>query len=408
MFKRTTAINKIAKMKARKKVVQGGTSSGKTYAIVPLLINRAIQTTVKLKITIVAETLPAVKEGALDIFKTIMEETNRWLDKEWNASALIYTFTESKTQIQFKSFDTVGKAKASGKRDILFINEGNHISFEIADALMIRSKITYIDFNPDNKFWVHDEVLTSKNSEFLILTYEDNEGLSIETLEDLLEKKDKAFFNPDLPNPEIFGEKNIKSEYWANWCKVYIYGEIGNLEGIIFTNWKIIDNLPEGAKYIRSGLDYGFTNDPTTCIDKYIFEGVPIYDEVLYEKGLTNSAIATLVKKDIKRKIVADSSEPKSITEIKSYGVNIVGAVKGSDSVKFGIQTLQKEEFLVTARSLNLINELRKYRWIKSKDGKNVNIPIDAFNHCIDPMRYINEEDVLNPKTKVRTSGYIE
>lgn len=395
-------------MKARKKVVQGGTSSGKTYAIVPLLINRAIQTTVKLKITIVAETLPAVKEGALDIFKTIMEETNRWLDKEWNASALIYTFTESKTQIQFKSFDTVGKAKASGKRDILFINEGNHISFEIADALMIRSKITYIDFNPDNKFWVHDEVLTSKNSEFLILTYEDNEGLSIETLEDLLEKKDKAFFNPNLNNPEIFEEKNIKSEYWANWCKVYIYGEIGNLEGIIFTNWKIIDNLPEGAKYIRSGLDYGFTNDPTTCIDKYIFEGVPIYDEVIYEKGLTNSAIATLVKKDIKRKIVADSSEPKSNTEIKGYGVNIVGAVKGSDSVKFGIQTLQKEEFLVTARSLNLINELRKYRWIKSKDGKNVNIPIDAFNHCIDPMRYINEQDSLKPKVKRSGGGVID
>lgn len=395
-------------MKARKKVVQGGTSSGKTYAIVPLLINTAIQSKYKLKITIVAETLPAVKEGALDIFKTIMEETNRWEDKEWNASALIYTFTENKTAIQFKSFDTVGKAKASGKRDILFINEGNHISFEIADALMIRSKITYIDFNPDNKFWVHDEVLTSKNSEFLILTYEDNEGLSSETLEDLLEKKDKAFFNPNLQNPEIFNEKNIKSEYWANWCKVYIFGEIGNLEGIIFTNWKIIENLPEKSKYIRSGLDFGFTNDPTTCIDKYIYEGVPIYDEILYEKGLTNSAIANIVKQGFTRKIIADSSEPKSITEIKNYRVDIVGAVKGADSIKFGIQNLQQVEFLVTARSLNLISELRKYRWIKSKDGKNINIPIDAFNHCIDPIRYINEQDVLKPKLKRTGGGFIE
>lgn len=395
-------------MKARKKVVQGGTSSGKTYAIVPLLINTAIQSKSKLKITIVAETLPAVKEGALDIFKTIMEETNRWEDKEWNASALIYTFTENKTAIQFKSFDTVGKAKASGKRDILFINEGNHISFEIADALMIRSKITYIDFNPDNKFWAHDEVLTSKNAEFLVLTYEDNEGLSIETLEDLLEKKDKAFFNPNLPNPEIFDEKNIKSEYWANWCKVYIFGEIGNLEGIIFTNWKIIENLPEKSKYIRSGLDFGFTNDPTTCIDKYVYEGVPIYDEILYEKGLTNSAIANIVKQGFTRKIIADSSEPKSITEIKNYRVDIVGAVKGADSIKFGIQNLQQVEFLVTARSLNLISELRKYRWIKSKDGKNINIPIDAFNHCIDPIRYINEQDVLKPKLKRTGGGFIE
>jgi len=247
---------------------------------------------------------------------------------------------------------------------------------------MIRSKITYIDFNPDNKFWVHDEVLTSKNAEFLVLTYEDNEGLSPETLEDLLEKKDKAFFNPNLSNPEIFNDKNIKSEYWANWCKVYIFGEIGNLEGIIFTNWKIIDTLPDKAKYVRSGLDFGFTNDPTTCIDKYVYEGQPIYDEILYEKGLTNGAIAKLVSEGFKRKIIADSSEPKSITEIKGYRVDIVGAVKGSDSVKFGIQTLQNEEFLVTARSLNLINELRKYRWVKSKDGKNVNVPIDAFNHC--------------------------
>ena len=408
MFKRTTAINKIASMKARKKVVQGGTSSGKTYAIIPLLINIAIQTTVKLKITIVAETLPAVKEGALDIFKTIMEETFRWNDKEWNASALIYTFSESKTQIQFKSFDSVGKAKASGKRDILFLNEANHISFEIADALMIRSRITYIDFNPDNKFWVHNEVLTGKNSELLVLTYEDNEGLSPETLEDLLEKKEKAFFDASLSNPEIFKEKNIKSEYWANWCKVYIYGEIGNLEGVIFVNWKIIDNIPKDAKYKKSGVDFGFTNDPSTCIDKYDFEGEPIYDEVFYEKGLDNSDIARLLKQDFKRIVVADSSEPKSISEIKKFGVNIEGANKGADSVKFGIQKIQTFNFWVTARSLNLINELRKYRWIKTKDGKNVNVPIDAFNHCIDPIRYIEETESLKPKTKVKSSGYVD
>lgn len=395
-------------MKSRKKVVQGGTSSGKTYAIVPLLINTAIQSLKKLKITIVAETLPAVKEGALDIFKTIMQETNRWEDKEWNASSLIYTFSDNKTQIQFKSFDTVGKAKASGKRDILFINEANHISFEIADTLMIRSRITYIDFNPDNRFWVHDEVLTTANSEFLILTYEDNEGISEETLEDLLEKKEKAFFDTSLTYPEIFEESNIKNDYWANWCKVYIYGEIGNLEGIIFTNWKIIENIPPNAKYKKSGIDFGFTNDPSTCIDKYDYEGTAVYDEVLYQKGLSNADIAILIKEGFKRSAVADSSEPKSIAEIKSYGISIVGANKGRDSVKFGIQNMQKKPFLVTARSLNLINELRKYRWVKDKDGSNVNVPIDAFNHCIDPIRYMEEEETLKPKSKVRTSSYHE
>ncbi len=390
-------------MTARKKVVQGGTSAGKTYGILPVITDKLIKQS-GLKATVVAETLPAVKEGAVDIFKAFMYDTNRWIEKHWNASSLTYTFS-SRSRIQFKSFDSVGKAKSSGKRDILFLNEANHIAFEIADALMIRSTETWIDFNPDNKFWVHDEVLTSKNSDFLLLTYEDNEALSSETLEDLIEKKEKAFYNINLPNPKIFEESNIKSEYWANWCKVYIYGEIGNLEGVIFTNWKIIDNLPADAKYIRSGLDFGFTNDPTTCIDKYIYEGQPIYDEILYEKGLTNGAIAKIVSQGFKRNIIADSSEPKSIKEIQGYKVDIEGAVKGPDSVKFGIQTLQEKEFLVTARSLNLINELRKYRWIKSKDGKNINVPIDAFNHCIDPMRYINEQDVLKPKVKRKGGG---
>lgn len=395
-------------MKKRKKVIQGGTSSGKTYAVLPLLINSCIQSIKKLKVTVVAETLPAVKEGALDIFKTIMQETNRWEDREWNASSLIYTFLENQSKIQFKSFDSVGKAKASGKRDILFLNEANHISFEIADALMIRSRITYIDFNPDNRFWVHNEVLGTKNADFIVLTYEDNEGISPETLEDLLEKKDKAFFNVDLQNPEIFKESNVKNQYWANWCKVYIFGEIGNLEGVIFNNWKAIDKIPLDAKYIKTGVDFGFTNDPTTIIDKYEYEGLAIYNEVLYQKGLTNSEIAKFLKADFKRIVVADSSEPKSIFEIKQYGINIVGAEKGRDSVNFGIQNLQKKDFIVTSNSLNLIDELRKYRWTTAKDGSNINTPIDAFNHCIDPIRYIEESEILKPKVKVKSSGYAQ
>ena len=208
-FTYTTAIRKIRSILKRIKVVQGGTSSGKTYAIIPILIDRACKES-RLKITVVAETLPAVKEGSMDIFINVMEETNRWIDKNWNASTLTYTFT-NKSRIQFKSFDSEGKAKASGKRDILFLNEANHISYSIADALMIRSKETYIDYNPDNEFWVHKEVLNQPNAEFLLLTFEDNEGLPDETLEDLLIKKSKAFFNIDLQNDLLFDVKNIKS-----------------------------------------------------------------------------------------------------------------------------------------------------------------------------------------------------
>ena len=215
-FIRTTAINKIRAMKARKKVIQGSTSAGKTYGIIPELIDRAIKEP-KLKITVVAETLPAVKDGCKDIFQEVMVNTNRWIQDHWIGNPMEYTFS-SGSRMQFKSFDSVGKAKAAGKRDILFLNEGNHIPYPIADALMTRSKETYIDFNADEEFWAHTEVLTEPNSEFLKLTYLDNEALPKEILEELLIKKSKAFHDINITEEEgLYHEFNIKSHHWANW-----------------------------------------------------------------------------------------------------------------------------------------------------------------------------------------------
>jgi len=397
MFVRTTAINKLRNLKARKKVVQGGTSSGKTYAIVPILIDTCIKTS-RLKCTVVAETLPAVKEGALDIFKTIMQTTNRWFDSCWNASTLTYTFT-NKSRIQFKSYDTVGKAKASGKRDILFLNEANHIPYNIADALMIRSKETWIDFNPDNEFWVHKEVLNEPNSEFILINYPDNEALPKETLEDLLIKKSKAFYNTDLDYPEIYKDNNIKNSYWANWCKVYIFGQIGSLEGVIFNNYEIIKDIPEEAKLLGLGVDFGYTNDPTAIVEVYKYNDKRILNEICYEKNLTNAQIA----KRIKTKLPAycDSAEPKSIRELRLNGVNAIGVVKGSDSIRFGINTMQEQSYLITSHSINLISEFRKYSWQKDrKTGETLNVPIDDFNHGIDAVRYHEMTTLLKPTRK--------
>lgn len=365
-------------MTARKKVIQGGTSAGKTYGIIPILIDKAIKKE-RQKITVVAETLPAVKEGALDIFKNIMFDTGRWIEQNWNASSLTYTFSNG-TRIQFKSYDTVGKAKSSGKRDVLFLNEANHIPFEIADALMIRSKETWIDFNPDNEFWVHRETLKEPNSEFLLLTYLDNEGCPPETIEDLELKKEKA----------------KTSEYWANWCKVYIDGEIGSLEGVIFNNWSLIDKIPDEAVLLGYGCDFGYSNDPTTIIEVYKYNGKRILNEICYEKGLENPQIAKRIT--TKKPAYFDSSEPKSIAEIKKYGVNAYGVTKGNDSINFGIQIMQQQEYLVTAKSVNLINELRKYAWGKDrKTGDKLNKPIEDYNHAIDGVRY-HEMETLGIK----------
>lgn len=359
-------------MRARKKVIQGGTSAGKTYGIIPVLIDSAAKIP-RLKITVVAETVPAVRDGALDIFRNVMIDTGRFVESRLRGSQ--YTFANGSV-IQFKSFPTIGKAKAAGKRDILFLNEGNHIPFAIADALMIRSKEIWIDYNPDNEFWAHTEVLTEDNSEYLLLTYKDNEALPEETLEDLKSKMKKA----------------KTSAYWKNWCRVYIEGKIGKLEGQIFTEWKQVDTVPEDAKLIARAIDFGFTNDPTTLVEMYKYNGLPLFHELIYETGLTNGDIARRMKQlGVKRNdiVYADSSEPKSIKEINNHGFTVKGATKGADSVNFGISILQEDPFYITSTSLNLINELRRYAWDRDKLGNLLNKPIDLFNHLIDAMRYI-------------------
>lgn len=361
-------------MTKRKRVIQGGTSSGKTYGIIPILIDYATKNS-RQRITIVAESIPAVKDGAVKIFKDIMFETNRWIESHWIGNPMEYTFANG-TIIQFKSFDSVGKAKASGKRDVLFLNEANHISFEIADALMIRSKQTWIDFNPDNEFWAHTEVMPEHNAEFLLLTYKDNEAIPPETLEDL----------------QIKIEKAKTSDYWKNWCRVYVDGEIGSLQGTVFENWQQCDAIPNEAEFIAYGMDFGFTNDPSTLIAVYRYNGELYINELIYQTKLTNSdLIIKLRELGIKphEMIVADSAEPKSIEDLRRAQFRVEGAKKGADSIRNSIDTLQAFKLNVTKYSVNLIKELRNYKWVTDNDGKPTSQPIDSYNHAIDAIRYV-------------------
>lgn len=382
MFKVTTAIKKIRSLKARKKVIQGGTYAGKTYGIEPVLIDRAAKES-GLKITIVAETIPAVRDGAVDIFKEIMDETGRWQDVGWKGNPMEYTF-QNKSRIQFKSFDTVGKAKAAGKRDILFLNEANHIPFEIADALMIRSKETYIDYNPDNEFWAHTETLTEPNSEFLLLTYEDNEALPPEIYEDLMIKKDKAFKDVTLSKDLLFDDENIKSSYWANWCKVYLYGQTGKLEGVIFDNWEY-GEFPKDQIGVY-GLDLGYKNDPDACVQVFIDEAEKkIYlKEHFYRVGQSIEALAAKIQTLPMGKIIADNSDQR-VTDylVKLCQRSIVPVKKPPNSIIQGIRIMQNYELIIDPTSHALVKELRHYKWT-DKDK-----PIDDWNHLIDAARYV-------------------
>jgi len=364
----TTAIDKIEALEKRIKIIQGGTSAGKTYSILAVLITHAA-TYDKTEISVVAETIPHLRRGALKDFLRIMKDSGRYLDERFNKSLLRYDFYNG-SYIEFFSADDSSKLRGA-RRDVLYINECNNITFESYNELAIRTKKEiYLDFNPANEFWVHTELKDEPDSDFLILTYKDNEALDDSIVQQIEKNRLKA----------------ETSTYWANWWRVYGLGEIGMLEGVIFSNWKQIDSLPKDARLIGIGLDFGYTNDPTAIIEIYNYNGKRILNEHTYQTGLLNSDIAKILPKNVP--VYADSSEPKSIDEIRRYGITIKGVTKGKDSVNFGIDTMQQQEYLVTSNSVNLIKELRAYIWDTDKTGKRLNKPIDNFNHAIDALRY--------------------
>lgn len=399
----TKAIRKLRKLKKRIRIIPGGTSAGKTYGIIPILIDEAIKKP-NLEISVVSESIPHLRKGALKDFLKIMKTTGRYIDTNFNRTLLTYSFANG-SYIEFFSADQEGKVRGP-RRNVLYVNECNNISFETYHQLAIRtSDVIWLDFNPVNQFWVHTELSEGSDPdiEWLTLTYKDNEALADSIIREIEKALTKAYFNPSLDAPELFNLSNIKSYYWHNWWKVYGMGLVGTLEGVIFTNWKQVDSIPPEARLLGYGIDFGFTNDPTAIVALYHWDNTSIWDEICYQSGMTNGDIAAFMKSvGIKSTdyIVADSAEPKSIAEINRYGFHIQPADKGPDSVGFGIDVLQENDFLVTKRSTNMIKELRKYMWAKDKTGKTLNVPVDAFNHCIDPMRYLATKKISKHKQR--------
>lgn len=344
---------------------QGGTSSSKTWSILQLLFFIALKNE-KYLISIVSESLPHLKRGALRDFQKILEGSGIALEDIHNKSN--NTFKVGASTIEFFSADDSTKMRGA-RRDILFINECNNVDKKAFDELSVRTRLcTFLDYNPTSEFWVHEfmQARADVDYKFIRSTYKDNQYLDQNIVQEIERRKD------------------IDPVWWT----VYGEGNIGQYEGVIFTNWITDNKLPDTPKRVLA-VDFGFTNDPTTILDIRYSDGELFVDELMYRTQMTNNEIAAFINTlEDRPLVVCDSAEPKSIAELQMMGVRAIGADKGPDSIRSGIDTLKQQRIHVTERSINTIKELRNYRWKTDKAGKSLNEPTGYWNHAIDALRY--------------------
>ncbi len=350
----------------RRATNEGGTSSTKTYSILQALILILQRAKSRLLASIVSESLPHLKRGAIrDFFNILEEPINN--NSRYNKTEQTYMLGQS--TVEFFGADEPAKVRGP-RRHILFLNEANNIPWETARGLDIRtSRFTFADWNPVSEFWVHEHWIGRPENAYIHSTYLDAMAvLPQEVVSNIESNKDKD----------------------PNWWNVYGLGLIGKVEGLVYPFFKQVDRLPQGnATY---GLDFGYSVDPTTLVKNVIIGNDLYSQELIYERGLTNPDIASrLAEVGVRKRydeITADSAEPKSIDEIHAYGYNIKGAVKGPGSVEWGHQKVRAFKHHWTADSLNCIKEQRNFRYITDKDGKLTEKTTHQYSHGLDARRY--------------------
>ena len=375
----TTVFQKNWETNTRYVVNIGGSRSTKTYSILQLLIVKAIESTEPLVISIVRKSLPSLRISVARDFFDILKQLDLYNVENHNKTENTYLLNN--TLIEFFSIDDAQKRRGS-KRDILFINEANELDYEDFFQLNIRTtNQIFLDFNPSEQFWYNDKLQNRDDLTIIHSTYKDN-----------------PYLNPEQIN-EIERLQFTDLQYY----QIYALGEFAGGMDLVY-QYIPVDDIPvDSAKLVGLGMDYGFTNDPTTLVEVWKDNDSIYLNELLYERNLTNQDIADKLSEygvDRYIEIIADSAEPKSIEEIRRMGFNIKPAQKGPDSILNGIDILKRKRIHVTKQSINLIKELNNYKWITDKNGNKLNKPVDAFNHALDAVRYV----ALN-KMKVDNQG---
>lgn len=355
---------------------EGGSRSSKSYSIVQLLITIACKHPQQ-RISIVSHSLPHIKRGAYRDFKTIMEDWNMWDDSAFSFTDYIYRFKNG-SYIELFGLEDEGKARGPG-RDILFINESNLIRKTLFDQLAMRTtgKI-FLDWNPaDFVSWVY-EVSDNPNNKRIHSTYLHNLGNISQMQIDIIE-----------------GYKNLPDDFM--W-KVYGLGERGAAKEIIYTQWQITDELPEGGD-IFYGLDFGYVH-PLALVKVCHYQGTNYVKQLIYKSGLTPSEISREVKDHIsdRKPVYCDAAEPKSIEELYRSGINAQAANK---EVWAGILKVKSYPLFVHKDSKDIIRELQSYKWRKDKNDNVIDEPVKENDDGLDAMRYAIFTHLHKPAFKV-------
>ena len=376
----TTALRKITSLRKRIKAVQGGQGAGKTIAILMLLINHAAGNPNR-EILIISSELTKMRLTVIKDFVKVMRDFGVFEERRF-VSGTLYRFRNG-SFIKFIGLDKedVGKGLRS---HVAYFNEANKMDFESYHQVASRADVVFADWNPDNEFWIHDEVITRDDCDFITLTFNDNEMLGEAERSEILRYKEKGY---NTKGDEI-------NSYWANKWRVYGLGLPGKLEGLIFPNYQIYSDLPTDINlYTFFGVDWG-GNDPNTVVEVNISKAYKrmYLKQHLYQPLILNSKLIDLVlnvnpQNDL---VVCDNARKDKIYELQMASINAIGASKGAGSKMEHIDIMQEYDIYIHKNSIDTIQEFNSYFWAKDKKtGKVLNKPIDGNDHIIDPTGYV-------------------
>lgn len=392
MIKPTTALKKISALEKRIWCVQGGQGAAKTFSILIIIVNHVLKNPDK-EVYIVSAELSKMRDTVLKDFIKILRafgvyEKVKMTGVDYGQPKCIVKHNKSFVRFIGLDKEDVGKGLRS---DIVYVNEANKINFETYRELTSRAKRVIVDYNPNSRFWAHEEVITRIDCSFLKLTYADNEFLSVEERSEIEGYKSRAFFNPNLDQYDI--PENVKSKYWRNKWRVYGLGMEGATDGLVFeeyNEWETTLVWPNAYEWRVYGLDFGYENSKTALIEVMLSNGELFYKQHMYaikqnNKMINDALEASIAKRD---EIGADYSDSKSIDELYSWGWNIKKATKGADSIVHGIDVMKRYKMNIWHESKDLQDELRSYKWAEDKEGSGVNKPVKKKDDAIDASRY--------------------